>query len=95
MTVISQEDVLRMGRLSKIKPDAESVAKLEKQFADILSYMDILSEPDTSGVEPLYSPVEFVPATRPDVAQKTCAREELLRNSPEESDEVFVVPRVI
>lgn len=92
---ISQEDVLHVGRLSKIHPSNEEAARMQGQFADILNYMDRLNAVDTNGVEPLYSPHEGVAATRDDRVVKTCERSELLKNSPADSDEFFVVPRVI
>jgi len=92
---ISQEDVLHVGRLSKIRPTDQEAAKLQSQFADILNYMDRLNQVDTSGVEPLYAPHEGVAAIREDKAVKTCERSELLANSPGDSDEFFVVPKVI
>ena len=92
---ISQEDVLHVGRLSKLRPSDEEAARLQGQFADILNYMDRLNAVDTNGVEPLYSPHEGVPASREDKSIQTCTRSELLANSPADSDEFFVVPRVI
>ncbi len=92
---ITKEDVLHMGKLSKIAPTEKEVAKLEKQFGEILGYMDRLNEVNTNGVPPLYSPLDFAPATKPDEVRRTCSRDELLSNSPEESREFFVVPRII
>lgn len=92
---ISQEDVLHVGKLSKICPTEQEAAKLQGQFVDILDYMNRLGQVDTTGVEPLYSPHGGLPATREDRAIRTCQRSELLANSPADSDEFFVVPRVI
>lgn len=92
---ISLDDVLQVGGLSKIRPDQAEAARLQEQFANILNYMERLNAVDTSGVEPLYSPHEGVAATREDKAVRTCSRSELLKNSPADSDEFFVAPRVI
>ena len=92
---ISREDVLHMGTLSKLKPTDAQATRLEAQFGEILKYMERLSEVDTSGVEPLYSPHENQPAVRKDEARRTCTRQELLANSPVDDDQFFVVPKVI
>ena len=92
---ISLDDVLHVGELSKIHPSQEEAARLQAQFADILGYMERLNAVDTGCVEPLYSPHEGLPATREDIVVRTCNRSELLMNSPADSDEFFVVPRVI
>ena len=82
---ISQEDVLHVGRLSKIRPTDQEAAKLQGQFADILNYMARLNQVDTTGVEPLYAPHEGAAATREDRAAKTCERSALPANSPGDS----------
>ncbi len=95
MAIISREDVLHVGKLSKLKPSEAEAARLETQFGNILQYMERLNEVDTNGVEPLYSPLENKPAVRKDKAHRTCTREELLANSPADDDQFFVVPKVI
>lgn len=93
--VIDRDDVLRIAKLSKVKPSEDETVRLESQFCEILKYMDRLNEVDTSDVDPLYSPCDGQPATRKDEAVRTCTREELLANSPADDSEFFVVPRIL
>jgi aspartyl-tRNA(Asn)/glutamyl-tRNA(Gln) amidotransferase subunit C len=61
----------------------------------IVGYMDILNQIDTSGVEPLYSPLSNPAPPRPDVAVKTRSAEEILANAPKRQGRFFAVPPVL
>lgn len=61
---ISQEELQKIAeKLSKIPGDNE---KLLWNITDILSYMDLLEEVDTAGVEPTVSVVEEIAHLRED-----------------------------
>ncbi len=57
--------------------------------------MEQLSEVDTSGVDPLYSPIEHVTPYREDKVYSEYNREDVLKNAPEEDGEHFIVPKVV
>lgn len=54
---ISQDVVAHMAQLSRLAVSDEEKALFARQFGDILAYMDVLAQVDTSAVDPLYSPV--------------------------------------
>lgn len=96
--------VLKMAELSRLDLAAglapeEAEKKLEqfaRQFGDVVALMDTLAEVDTEGIEPLYWPLSAPAASvREDVAAKRNSREELLKNSPEQDGQFFVVPRIV
>lgn len=70
--------------------------RFASQFKDIVALMDTLSEVDTEGVDPLYWPLA-VPSAPPreDVARKTCSRQEVLANAPDQDGRFFIVPRIV
>jgi aspartyl-tRNA(Asn)/glutamyl-tRNA(Gln) amidotransferase subunit C len=76
--------------------DAET-AKLAKEFSDIVGYMDILNECDTSGVEPLYSPMIDPQPPRADVPREAAegASDWILEGAPETFGRFFCVPKVL
>ena len=92
---ISQDDVAHMATLSRLSVSPEEQALFARQFGDILSYMDVLAQVDTSGVEPLYSPVQHISVPREDVSQNRRSREAVLANAPEGDGAYFVVPRIV
>ena len=63
--------------------------------ADIIAYMDILAEVDTSAVEPLYSPVEHSTPYRADEPVQKNMHSDVLANAPETDGQFFVVPRIV
>ncbi len=95
MTTISTDQVAAIARLARLAPDEARLETFARQFGDILGYMEMLNGLDTTGVEPLYSPVEHATALRPDEAAPRCTREDVLRNAPEADHEFFIVPRIV
>ncbi len=92
---ISQADVAHMAALSRLYVSPDEQALFARQFGDILAYMDVLAEVDTTGVEPLYSPVQHEGIPREDEARHVRSREAVLANAPHGDGEYFVVPRIV
>ncbi|GFM37018.1 Asp-tRNA(Asn)/Glu-tRNA(Gln) amidotransferase subunit GatC [Desulfovibrio psychrotolerans] len=92
---ISPEQVARIAKLARLEPDEAKLTLFAGQFESILNYMDTLNELDTTGLEPLYSPVTHATVLRDDVAVKTARRDDVLSNAPESDGQFFVVPRIV
>lgn len=102
---VTREQVLATAKLARIdlalhaegvQADAEeTVTRLAAQMESIVGYMDILNQVDTTGVEPLYSPLECAPPPRPDKAEQRRTIDEILSNAPRRQGSFFAVPPVI
>ncbi len=92
---ISVDEVAKVAGLARLNLEPEKVEQFAAQFNDILGYMQKLNELDTSGVEPLYSPVTHETVFRKDEVRMEYSREELLDNAPETDGSYFIVPRVV
>ena len=92
---LEKKDFLHLCRLSRLSPDPAVQDEMAGQCSRILSYMDKLSEVDTTGVEPLYSPVIHECAFRDDDAMRNCARSEILAGAPATDGNFFIVPRIV
>lgn len=92
---ISREEVAHMAALSRLSVSQEEQSLFARQFGDILGYMDVLAQVDTSAVEPLYSPVQHTFVGREDTAARQREREEILANAPEADGEYFMVPKIV
>ena len=92
---LDKKDFLHLCRLSRLAPEASQQEKMAEQCSRILAYMDKLAEVDTTGVEPLYSPVIYECAFREDVAERRCEREAILADAPQTDGEFFIVPRIV
>ena len=93
--MLTHEDMTHLSSLARLAPDKATLEKFSAQCDDILQYMNVLTEVDTTGVEALYSPVRHTASTRPDVPAKRRQREEILANAPETDGRFFVVPRIV
>jgi aspartyl-tRNA(Asn)/glutamyl-tRNA(Gln) amidotransferase subunit C len=88
---------LTFGRNEAEAP--ELLEKLTEEFSKIVGYMDILGEVDTTGVEPLYSPMLEPESPREDLPLSEELRkskaEAILERTALASGRFFSVPRVV
>ncbi|MDR1045542.1 MAG: Asp-tRNA(Asn)/Glu-tRNA(Gln) amidotransferase subunit GatC [Candidatus Adiutrix sp.] len=96
-TVRHTAELARLDPGHGLSPDeAEAaLAKLADELAGIVAHIDILSEAETSGVEPLYSPLIEAPAPREDRPADCAHIEEILRAAPDRVGNFYVVPKII
>ena len=95
---MDQNTVERTAALAhlRIDPDPAVAARLAEEMAGLVKAIDILSEADVSGVEPLYSPLlEEVAGLRPDEPGRGAEPEALLDQAPDRVGRFFVVPKII
>ena len=92
---ISPEQAAKVAKLARLRLDAAKLERFAGQMDDILAYMETLSSVDTTGVEPLYGPVDHATPLREDVVVKTCTRDAILKNAPATDGQFFVVPKIV
>ena len=74
----------------------ERVTRIASELDSVVGYMDIINHVDTSGVEPLYSPLqEHIAPPRADVVDQPLSAEDILANAPKRQQTFFAVPPVI
>lgn len=95
-TAISRDDVIHLAQLSNLQLDDDEVQSLQADLANILGYVDQLSELDTTGVEPTYQVTDRENVFREDVVpQQKVSRDELLALAPDQKDNQIKVPKVL
>ena len=65
------------------------------QLDQILQYMDLLSEVDTEGVEPMAHALDVSDVFREDAVRPSLDREQALANAPHRDDQCYRVPAVL
>ena len=96
MTTITQDDVQNLAQLSNIQLSGEEAASLTADIENILTYIDMLGELDTTGVEPTYQLNNLKNVFREDIVdQGAITRAELLAVAPESLDNQVKVPKVL
>ena len=90
-----QIDVEYVARLARMKLTEKEKAMFSKQMGDILRYLEKLNELDTTGVEPTSHVIDRKNVFREDQVKPSLPREEIMAGAPDESDECFLVPKII
>ncbi len=92
---IDLKTVKHISKLSRISLDEEKAKKLEADLNSIFKWIEQLNELNTDKVEPLSSIAETKLRLRKDEIKTKNIRDEVLKNSPDENKDFFVVPKVV
>lgn len=92
---LTHETVAKVAALARLKLSATEVETLTSQLGKILEYVDILSEVDTSNVEPLVHAIELSNVLRDDEPCPSLPREQTLANAPKTDGRFFLVPQIL
>ena len=92
---IDLKTIKHISKLSRISVDDEKAKKLAEDMNSIFDFIEKLNELNTDNVEPLTSVAEITLKLRADEVKSGNIREQVLKNSPDENEDFFVVPRVV
>ena len=87
--------VKRIGRLARIRIEADEVEKYQDELNAILGFVAQLDEVDVSGVEPMTSVTPMVLRRREDKVTDGGYAEKIVKNAPLTEDNFFMVPKVV
>ena len=92
---IDLKTIKHISKLSRISVNDEKAKKLADDLNSIFKFIEKLKQLDTENVEPLTSVAETTLKLRLDEVKSDNIRDQILKNSPEENEDFFVVPRVV
>ena len=92
---IDLKTVKHISKLARISVNDEKARKLEKDLNSIFKWIEQLNELNTDKVEPLTSIAETTLRLRKDKILSENIRDEILKNSPKDNKDYFVVPKVV
>ena len=92
---IDLKTIKHISKLSRISVDDAKADKLAGDLNSIFDFIEKLNELNTDKVEPLTSVAETTLKLRADEVKSENIRDQILKNSPEENKDFFVVPKVV
>ena len=92
---IDLKTIKHISKLSRISVDDKKADKLAGDLNSIFDFIEKLNELNTDNIEPLTSIAETTLKLRTDEVKSENIRDQILKNSPEENEDFFVVPRVV
>jgi aspartyl-tRNA(Asn)/glutamyl-tRNA(Gln) amidotransferase subunit C len=96
---LTPQDVSRIAHLARLALRPEEEAAMLTQLNEFFGIVEKMSAVDTSGVEPLYTPLSAVQPVqlrlRDDVVTETDERAANQRSAPAVEDGLFLAPKVI
>ena len=92
---IDKDTVKHISKLARISLDENKVESLSKDLTSIMKFIENLNKLDTDKTAPLTSIINASLKSRKDEVKDGKIRDQILKNSPENNDEFFVVPKVI
>lgn len=96
---LTPQDVSRIAHLARLELQPDEELRMLAQLNDFFGIVEKMSAVDTSGIEPLYTPLSAVQEValrlREDRVTETDRREANQQSAPAVEDGLFLVPKVI
>lgn len=92
---LSQEEVRRVARLSRLHLRDEQIEQFAVQLSAVLDYISKLNELDVDGVEPMAHALDVTNVMRSDEVRDPMPVDEALSNAPQSEPPFFKVPKVL
>lgn len=92
---ITPDLIKYLETLARITLSEEEEKKVGSELQDILTYIDMLNELDTDGVEAMSHCFPVTNVMREDKVASSMTPDEIVANAPESQDGCFVVPKTV
>ena len=92
---IDKDTVKHISKLARISVNDKKVDSLSKDLSSIIRFIEKLNKLNTDNVKPLTSIIDASLKSREDEIRDGKIRDQILKNSPENNEEFFVVPKVV
>jgi aspartyl-tRNA(Asn)/glutamyl-tRNA(Gln) amidotransferase subunit C len=92
---ITPDLIKYLESLARITLSEDEEKKVGNELQDILTYIDMLNELDTQGVEAMSHCFPVTNVMRDDVVAPSMTPDEITANAPETQDGCFVVPKTV
>ena len=92
---VTKEEVKKIAKLSKLSLSDSELKNHTKDMNNILEYMDLLNEIDTSNTEYLVNVHDAKSELREDISEDSIPKDKVIDNSPESKEDYIEIPLVV
>ena len=92
---VTDELIDHLAHLSRLKFNNQEKVQIKNDLENMIDFFAVLSEVDTTNVEPLLFMTDEVNVLRDDIAVDTITHEEALLNAPKKDADYFRISKVL
>ncbi len=92
---LTKEAVKKVAHLARLKLSDAELDLFTTQLGQVLGYVELLNELDTSAVEPMAHVADIANVFRDDELRPSLPRAAALSNAPKTDGKYFVVPQIL
>ncbi len=93
--LLTRQDVAKVALLSRLKLTDVEIELFTTQLGQVLGYVDLLNELDTTDVTPMAHATDIANVFRDDELIPSLPRAAALANAPKSDGKFFVVPQIL
>lgn len=92
---LSQQEVAKVAALARLALFDHELATMTSELSNIVGFVSLLEELDTTNVDPLAHPLDAENVFRDDVTSPSLSTAEALQSAPRHDGQYFLVPAVL
>ena len=92
---IKKEEILHIAKLASLKIKEEEIEEYRKNLQDILNFANIINSVDTEHLEETNGASTNINFLREDEIKNFEDKESLMKNAPEQENNMFRIPKVL
>ena len=92
---ISRAEVEKVSLLARLLLSEVELEPMTAQLGQILQYMEMLAEVDTTQIEPMAHALDLSDVFRDDAVRSSLDRQHALANAPHHDEECYLVPAML
>ena len=92
---LTRQQVEKVSLLARLRLSADELETMTSQLGQVVDYMVLLNELDTTDVEPMAHAIEVANVFREDEVRPSLERSAVLANAPHHDGQCYLVPAVL
>ena len=92
---LGSAEVAHIAALARLAIREEEIPNYARDLSAILDMVEEMRNADTSGVEPMFHPLDMVQRLRPDMVSEVDEREKFQSIAPQVEAGLYLVPKVL